>query len=114
MPRIFYGRKDVDITWDCSIETENRQESEGNRPDLVVTDKKLKEINIRKTAKSMSKVSASFDRKLLSTVDSRRKLAKISFSTLIQYNHHHQGNPRDGAAQSPEDTHDLSNGTSLT
>ena len=51
MPRIFYGNKDVDITWDCSIETENRQESEGNRPDLVVTDKKLKEINIRKTAK---------------------------------------------------------------
>ena len=52
MTRIFYGNKDVDITWDCSIETENSQESEGNRPDLVVTDKKMKEINIRKSAKS--------------------------------------------------------------
>lgn len=93
MPRIFYGNKDVDITWDCSIETENRRKSEGNRPDPVVTDKKMKEINIRKTAKSMSKISASFDRKLLSTADSRRKLAKISFCSLIQYNHHHQGNP---------------------
>lgn len=64
MLRIFYGNKDVDITGDCSIETENRQKSEGNRPDPVVTDKKLKEINTRKTAKSMSKISASFDRKL--------------------------------------------------
>ena len=49
MPRIFYGSKDVDITWDCSTETENRQKSEGNRPDPVVTDKKMKEIEKRLT-----------------------------------------------------------------
>ena len=45
-PASFYSSDDVEITWDCIITTDARAEGEGNRPDLVMTDKKKKVVNI--------------------------------------------------------------------
>ena len=45
-PASFYSSDDVEITWDCSIATDARAEGEGNRPDLVMTDKMKKVVNI--------------------------------------------------------------------
>ena len=41
-----YNNADVEILWDCTISTDSRLEEEGNRPDLVVTDRREKEINV--------------------------------------------------------------------
>ena len=35
---------DVEILWDCTVSTDRRLEEEGNRSDLVVTDRREKVI----------------------------------------------------------------------
>ena len=35
---------DVEMLWDCTVFTDRRLEEEGNRPDLVVTDRREKVI----------------------------------------------------------------------
>ena len=45
-PHSNYNNADVEILWDCTVSTGRRLEEEGNRPDLVVTDRREKVINV--------------------------------------------------------------------
>ena len=45
-PHSNYNNADVEILWDCTVSTDRRLEEEGNRPDLVVTDRREKVINV--------------------------------------------------------------------
>ena len=36
----------MEIIWDCAVSADRRLEEEGNRPDLVVTDRREKVINV--------------------------------------------------------------------
>ena len=45
-PHRNYNNADVEILWDCTVSTDRRLEEEGNRPDLVVTDRREKVINV--------------------------------------------------------------------
>ena len=45
-PHSNYNNADVEILWDCTVSTDRRLEEEGNRPDLVVTNRREKVINV--------------------------------------------------------------------
>ena len=45
-PHSNYNNADVEILWDCTISTDRCLEEKGNRPDLVVTDRREKVINV--------------------------------------------------------------------
>ena len=46
MPHSNYNNADEEKLWDCTVSTDIRLEEEGNRRDLVVTDRREKVINI--------------------------------------------------------------------
>ena len=45
-PHSNYNNADVEILWDCTVSSDRRLEEEGNRPDLVLTDRREKVINV--------------------------------------------------------------------
>ena len=45
-PHSNYNNADVEILWDCTVSSDRRLEEKGNRPDLVVTDRREKVINV--------------------------------------------------------------------
>ena len=45
-PHSNYNNADVEILWDCTVSMDRRLEEEGNRPDIVVTDRREKVISV--------------------------------------------------------------------